>query len=73
MKLTSLVFLSTLPLAFVAVLAGAPALPTLAFTAPVLLIAMAVNDYNRSAPRYQLHPRTVVPVRRRQARLPLAA
>lgn len=73
MKLTSLVFLSTLPLAFVAVLAGAPAMPTLAFTAPILLLAMAANDYNRSGPRYQLHSQALKPARRGHARLPLAA
>lgn len=73
MKLTSLIFLSALPLTFVAILAGAPALPALAFSVPVLLLAIAANDYNRPARHYQPVARHPIARPRVRARLPLAA
>ena len=72
MKFTSLVFLSTLPLTLVAILAGAPALPALAFSAPILLLAIAANDYNRT-PRYDRGTFVRAAHGRIRARLPLAA
>lgn len=73
MKFTALLFLAAIPVTTVLVLAGMPALPTLAFTAAALLLAMASDDYG--VRRHYGENRAVPATRRRalRARLPLAA
>jgi hypothetical protein len=73
MKSSSLLFSAAIPATVVALIAGAPALPLLAFVATGLILVLAYDDYGRR-PNYG-RPR-VRAIRRRRAahaRLPLAA